>query len=145
VATHGLPIWPWTQSEADELPPPERLLLDVLRSGMMAAAKGHPVLPALRLVLVTEDAVAAAPALDMVLRLAQRHVSPAPPFHSGLTDDEAALLLAFALGQRAPRREALAALLRLMPAPEATAALPALLQAGSCLRRAGLLLRNPLR
>lgn len=58
---------------------------------------------------------------------------------------EAALLLACALAQRGARSEALAALLRLLPLGAAYAAMPPAIHLGCALRRAGLLLRHPIR
>jgi hypothetical protein len=135
MATHGLPDWPWAGTPTDDLPAAERLLLDTIRAWYAAARAG--------LLLATEDAATAGPPLDALLRRAPIEVGctvcpkVAPP--------EAALLLACALAQRGARSEALAALLRLLPLGAAYAAMPPAIHLGCALRRAGLLLRHPIR
>jgi len=145
MATHGLPAWPWTDVAAAALPLPEGLLLEAMRRWAVAAREGTPALPAMQLALVAEDAGAAAPALDAVLRAIGPGFAPREILQSRLTDDEAALLLAFALAQRGPRREALAAFLRLLPPIRAYAAMGPAIGLALAFRRAGLLLSNPLR
>lgn len=143
MATHGLPDWPWTDTPTDDLPAPERLLLDTIRAWHAAVRTREPPLPAMTLVLTTEDAVAAAPPLDSLLRTA--------PIETGcalcprVAPQEAALILACGLTQRGARSEALAALLRLLPLHAAYAAMPPAIHLGRALRRAGLLLRHPIR
>ena len=143
MTTSGLPDWPWTHAEADTLPQAERLLLDTLRAWHAAARAGLPPQPAARLVLATEDAAAAAPPLDALLRAAP--VAAGCPLCPRVAAPEAGLLLACALAQRGARSEALAALLRLLPLRAAYAAMPAAMHLGCALRRAGLLLRHPIR
>jgi hypothetical protein len=146
MATHGLPAWPWTGCEAAALPGPERLLLDAARLWEAEARAGRPPIPALRLLLAAEDAAAALLPLDALLRAAPPE---ARAFGEALAPQvqrrEAALLLACALAQRGQRSEALAALLRWLPLGAAYAAMPAAIHLGCALRRAGALLRQPLR
>jgi hypothetical protein len=145
VATHGLPIWPWTETAADALPPAEALLLEAMRRWSAAAALGQPALPAARLPLMTEDAGDAAVSLDALLRIGAARFSIGSPLQLQLTGDEPALLLGFALAQRGSRREALAAFLRLLSPTAAYEALVPALGLALALRRAGLLLAHPLR
>jgi len=145
MATHGLPAWPWTAAPADALPPPEALLLEGMRRWGCANRQGRPTLAAARLPFVTEEVGAAAPALDAVLRAGGGHFLLAGPLAPHLEGDEPALLLGFALAQRGPRREALAAFLRLLPPAPAYAATGAALSLALVFRRAGLLLTSPLR
>lgn len=143
MATHGLPDWPWVGTPTDELPTAERLVLDTIRAWYGAARAGQAPLSAMSLVLATEDAGTAGPPLDGLLRAA--------PIEAGcvlcpkVAPQEAALLLACALAQRGARSEALAALLRLLPLRAAYAAMPPAIHLGCALRRAGLLLRHPIR
>lgn len=143
MSTGGLPQWPWAGAEADDLPPAERLLLDAIRAWYAAARAGTPPLPAAQLVLVTEEAGIATPMLDVLLRGAP--IAAGCPLCPRVAPQEAALLLACALAQRGARSEALAALLRLLPLQAAYAAMPAAIHLGCALRRAGLLLRHPIR
>lgn len=143
MSTGGLPDWPWAGAEVDDLPSPERLLLDAIRAWHAAARAGTPPLPAAQLVLVTEEAGIAAPPLDALLRGAP--ISAGCPLCPRVVPQEAALLLACALAQRGARSEALAAMLRLLPLRTAYIAMPAAIHLGCALRRAGLLLRNPIR
>lgn len=143
MSTAGLPHWPWAGAETDDLPPPERLLLDAIRAWHTATRAGTPPLPAARMVLVTEEAGIAAPMLDALLRAAP--VAAGCPLCPRVAPHEAALLLACALAQRGARSEALAALLRLLPLRTAYATMPAAIHLGAMLRRAGLLLRHPIR
>ena len=143
MSTSGLPDWPWAGTEAEALPPAERLLLDAVRAWHHAARAGTPPLPAAHLVLVTEEAGTAAPSLDALLRAAP--VAAGCPFCPRVAPQEAGLLLACALAQRGSRSEALAALLRLLPLGSVHAAMPAAIRLGSALRHAGLLLRHPIR
>lgn len=145
MATRGLPLWPWTDAEADALPVPERLLLDAARAWAAAARTGMPALPAMQRVLAAEDAQAAGPALDALLRaLARAHpLTLGCPLCPRLVGEEPPLLLATALAQRGPRREALACLLKRLPNLEAYAAMAAAIAVGVAFRRAGLLLADP--
>jgi hypothetical protein len=143
MATHGLPDWPWAGSPTDDLPPAERLLLDTLRAWHAAARAGQALLPAMTMILATEDAAAAAPPLDSLLRAAP--IAAGCPLCPKVAPQEAALLLACALAQRGARSEALAALLRLLPLRAAYAAMPPAIHLGCALRRTGLLLRHPIR
>jgi hypothetical protein len=143
MTTGGLPDWPWAGAEVDDLPAAERLLLDAARAWHAEARAGAPPLPAARFVLVTEEAGAAAPPLDTLLRSAP--IAAGCPFCPRVAPQEAALLLACALAQRGARSEALAALLRLLPLRAAYEAMPPAIHLGCALRRAGLLLRHPIR
>ncbi len=143
MATSGLPDWPWAGTAADDLPSQEKLVLDAIRAWYAAARAGAPPLPAAALILTTEDAGPAAPSLDALLRAAP--IAAGCPFCLRVTPQEAALLLACALAQRGPRSEALAALLRFLPLQAAYAAMPAAIHFGCALRRAGQLLRHPIR
>jgi hypothetical protein len=144
MATTGLPNWPWTNAEADALPPAERLAVDAARAWAAAARRGEPALPALRRLLSTEDAGAAAEPLDTLLRtLAQHRLTLGCPLCPRLVGEEPALLLAIACAQRGPRREALAFLMRRLPAQQAYAATAAAIAFGCALRRAGLRLGDP--
>jgi hypothetical protein len=143
MAISGLPDWPWAGTAADDLPTQERLLLDGIRAWHGAAAAGRPPLPAVAMILATENAGSAAPPLDTLLRAAP--IAAGCPFCQQVATQEAALLLACALAQRGPRSEALAALLRLMPLQAAYSTMPAAIQLGRALRRAGVLLRHPIR
>ena len=143
MAISGLPDWPWAGVAADDLPPQEKFLLDAIRAWHGAARSGHPPLPAAAMILATEDAGTAAPPLDALLRAAP--IAAGCPFCQQVTSQEAALLLACALAQRGARSEALAALLRLLPLQAAYAAMPAAIHLGCAFRRAGLLLRHPIR
>ncbi|EHL99291.1 hypothetical protein HMPREF9946_03289 [Acetobacteraceae bacterium AT-5844] len=146
MATHGLPTWPWTDVEIESLPPPETLLLEAMRRWACAARRGLPPMNACRLPLVAEEVAEAAYPLDGVLRVRGRHAfTIACPLHGRLVGDEPALLLAFSLAQRGPRREALAAFLRLLPPAGAYTAMGYAITLGMAFRRAGLLLSNPLR
>ncbi len=131
--------WPWTRAETDGLPAAERLLLDAIRAWRAAAAP----LPALRLLLAAEDAVAAALPLDALLRSAP--IRACAPLCPGVNQDEAALMLACALAQRG-RAERGAR----RPAPPPAAARRLCRHAGRdpprcALRAAGLLMRHPIR
>lgn len=143
MATHGLPDWPWNGTPADDLPAAERLLLDTIRAWHAAARASVAPLPAARLTLAAGDASAAAIPLDAMLRIAPAAISC--PLCPRVAPAEAGLLLACALAQRGARSEALAALLHLLPLGAAYAAMPAAILLGCALRRAGLLLRHPLR
>jgi hypothetical protein len=145
MATHGLPTWPWTDTEIDSLPPPEALLLEAMRCWASAARRGIPPVLACKPPLVAEDAGDAARPLDAVLRAKGRSFAIAGLLSPRLKGDEPALLLGFSLSQRGPRREALAAFLRLLPPAQAYVALNHALVVGLVLRRAGLLLSQPLR
>ncbi|WP_419896347.1 hypothetical protein [Roseomonas sp. USHLN139] len=143
MATHGLPTWPWTDAGTETLPAAESLLLDAMRRWSEAAQRGRPALAAARLTLVAEDLGEAAPWLDAVLRLGDFGLGN--PLQPRLTGEEPGLLLAFALSQRSPRREALAGFLRLLPTSAAHAAMVPGLAVGMAFRRRGLLLAHPFR
>jgi hypothetical protein len=146
MATHGLPTWPWTDVEIESLPPPEALLLEAMRRWSCAARRGVLPMPACQPPLIAEDVSDTAYPLDGVLRARGEHpFTIACPLHGRLMGDEPALLLAFSLAQRGPRREALAAFLRLLPPAGAYAAMSYAVVIGMSFRRAGLLLSNPLR
>ena len=143
MATHGLPDWPWAGTPTDALPPAERLVLDTIRAWHTAARAGRTPLPPRILLLAAEDAGPAGPPLDALLRAAQ--IEAGCGLCPTVLPQEAALLLACALAQRGARSEALAALLRLLPLRAAYAAMPPAIHLGCALRRAGLLLRHPIR
>jgi hypothetical protein len=143
MTTSGLPDWPWVQTPADDLPCPERLLLDALRAWHAAARQGHAPLQAAAIVLAAADAGAAARPLDALLRAGA--IAAGCVLCPRVAPQEAALLLACALAQRGARSEALAAMLRLLPLRSAYAAMPPAIHLGGALRRAGLLLRHPIR
>ena len=143
MGTHGLPSWPWADAASEALPAAELLLLDAMRSWGAACREGRDPRAAAALPLVTADAGAAAPALDAALRAVLRPGMLGCPLCPRVGDHEAALLLAFALAQRGPRREALAAFLRVAAPAEAYAAMGAALALGLGFRRAGLWLANP--
>lgn len=143
MAISGLPDWPWAGAAADDLPPQERLLLDALRAWHAAARAGTPPLPAAAMILATEDVGPGALPLDALLRVAP--IAAGCPLCPHVAPQEAALLLACALAQRGARSEALAALLRLLPLQSAYGAMPAAIHLGCAFRRAGLLLRHPIR
>lgn len=149
MASYGLPAWPWSDALVDELPAPERLLTDALRLWGHEVARGAPSLPALRILLAAEGAEAAAGPIEALLRTVARIAGHPPalgcPLCPRLRPDEAELLLACALAQRGARGEALAALMRWLPPLPAYAAMPTAIHLGAAFRRAGLLLRHPLR
>lgn len=145
MATHGLPTWPWTDAHVDALPAPEALLLEGMRRWSCATRRGLAGLPEARLPFIAENVAAAAPALEAVMRLGAQRLTLGEVVHPALVGDEPALLLAFALAQRGPRREALAAFLRLLPPAAAYAAMGPAIGLSLSFRRAGLLLANPLR
>ncbi len=147
MATRGLPAWPWSDAEADDLPAAERLLLDGMRLWAAAANDGRPPLPALRPPFTAEDAAAAIAPFDTLLRgiSAARPLALACPLCPHVTQEEALILLSCALTQRGARREALSLFLRWLPPGSAHAAMPPAIHLGIALREAGLLLRNPLR
>jgi hypothetical protein len=149
MASYGLPAWPWSDAQIDDLPAPERLLLDALRLWAREARRGAAPAPALHTLLATEDAVAAAPPIDALLCAVTRACGHLPalgcPLCPVLCPAEADLLLACALAQRGARGEALAALMRWLPPLPAYAAMPTAIHLGVALHRAGLVLRHPLR
>jgi hypothetical protein len=67
MASYGLPAWPRADALIDDLPAPERLLLDALRLWAREARRGAAPVPALRTLLATEDVAAAAPPDDALL------------------------------------------------------------------------------
>lgn len=148
MATYGLPAWPWSGATVEDLPGPERLVLDGLRLWAEACRAGRPPLPRIRPPFVAEDAPGGAPPLDLLLRgaAAVRPLDFGDPLHPRVLPEEATVLLACALAQRGARREALATWLRwLSPPLAAYAAMSPAITLGAALRSAGLLLRHPLR
>lgn len=147
MATHGLPAWPWADTETAELPPAEALLLEGLRRWAMAAREGAPTLAAMRPPFIAEDAGPAARPLDALMRAVT--ASGLPPIGCILcprtTPAEAELMLAVALAQRGCRSQALGLLLRHLPPVAAYKAVPEAVYLGLALRSAGLMLRNPFR
>jgi hypothetical protein len=145
MATRGLPTWPFTRAEADALPPAERLLIDATRAWAAEGCRSGLPLPAARRILATESAEAAAPALDALLRaLARAHpLTLGCPLCPRLVGEEPPILLAVALAQRGPRREALACLLSRLPNAEAYAATAAAIELGCTFRAAGLRFADP--
>jgi hypothetical protein len=147
MATRGLPAWPWTREPADDLPEPERLLLEGCRLWAAAARDGRATRLALCPPFIAEDAADAVGPLDALLRQAAtlKPIAFGCPLCPRVTEDEATLLMGCALTQRGARREALALFLRWLPPGGAHAAMPAAIHLGAALRAAGLVLRNPLR
>ncbi|MBP0445623.1 hypothetical protein J8J14_12635 [Roseomonas sp. SSH11] len=145
MATRGLPNWPWKGVSPEELPPAEAVLLEAIRSWVEATRSGAPPLPALRLPLVTEDLGEAAEALEALLRALACPGSMGCRLCPRVTPAEGTVLLGLGLAQRATRREALATFLQLAPPAAAYAAIGPALAIGLVMRRAGLLLANPLR
>ncbi len=145
MATHGLPAWPYTRTEPDALPEAERLLLDAARAWAAACRRGDPPRPALRRLLATEGAQAAAAPLDDLLRaLAAAHpLTLGCPLCPRLVGEEPPLLLAAALAQRGRKREALAFLLHRLPNPQGYAAMAAALALGCAFRAAGMRFADP--
>jgi hypothetical protein len=145
MATRGLPAWPYTGTDPEELPAAERLLLDAARAWAEACRRGEPPLPRMRRLLATESAERAAPALDALLRaLAQAApLTLGCPLCPHLVGEEPPVLLAAALAQRGARREALACLLRHLPNPLAYAAMAAAIGLGCGFRQAGLRFADP--
>lgn len=147
MATRGLPAWPWTRDAADDLPEPERLLLEGCRLWGAALRDGRSAWLAIRPPFLAEDAGGAVEPFDTLLRQA----ATLKPMAFGcrlcqrVTEDEAALLMGCALAQRGARPGALALFLRWLPPGGAHAAMPAAIHLGAALRAAGLVLRNPLR
>jgi hypothetical protein len=145
MATRGLPAWPYTSADPDDLPAAERLLLDAARAWAAACRRGEPPVPALNRLLATERAEAAAPALDALLR-ALTQAAPLTlgcPLCPRLVGEEPPILLAAALAQRGARREALACLLKRLPNPLAYAAMAAAIGLGCGFRQAGLRFADP--
>lgn len=143
MATHGLPSWPWAGTAPEDLPAPEALLLEAARFWGAAVRTGRDPRGAMLLPLVSADAGGSAVALDAALRAVVRPGMLGCPLCPRIGDYEAALLLAFALAQRGPRREALAAFLRIAPAAGAYAAMGPALMLALGFRQAGLWLSNP--
>ena len=147
MATRGLPTWPFTDADAEALPAPERLLIDTARAWAAEIRRGHPPLPAMRRLLASDSAEAAAAPLDALLRaLAAAHpLTLGCPLCPRLVGEEPPLLLAVGLAQRGPRREALACLLSRMPNAEAYAAMGAAIATGCAFRQAGVVFGDPWR
>lgn len=145
MATYGLPHWPYADTAPEDLPPPERLLLDAGRAWI--GAGDNPAMPAARLVLATESATAAARPLDGLLRAAASvgRLGWGCRCCPLVTDAEATTLLAVSLCQANARHEALAALLRWLPPLGAYPAMAAVLPLAAALRGAGLGLADPFR
>ncbi|MDB5375369.1 MAG: hypothetical protein JWP04_4011 [Belnapia sp.] len=147
MATHGLPAWPWAQTDTADLPPAEALLLEGMRRWATAARTGAPTLAAIRAPFIAEDAGPAARPLDALMRAALDSGLPAIGclLCPMVTPDEAELLLAVALAQRGCRSQALGLLARHLPPAAAYAAMPEAIHLGLGLRQARLLLTNPFR
>lgn len=147
MATRGLPAWPFTDAEADALPAAERLVIDAARIWAAEARRGAPPLPSMRRLLATESAEAAAAPPEALLRaLATAHpLTLGCPLCPRLVGEEPPLLLAVALAQRGPRREALACLMARMPNAQAYAATAAAIATGCALRAAGVVMGDPWR
>jgi hypothetical protein len=148
MATRGLPAWPWTRECADDLPEPERLLLEACRLWAAALRDGRSAWLAIRPPFLAEDAAEAIDPFDTLLRQAStlKPLRFGCPLCPRATEDEATLLMACALTQRGARREAMALFLRwLPPGSGAHAAMPTAIHLGAALRTAGLVLQNPLR
>lgn len=147
MATRGLPTWPWAEAPADDLPDPERLLLEGCRLWAAALRDGRSAWLALRPPFLAEDAAAAVDPCDTLLRQAAtlRPMRFGCPLCFRVTEDEATLLMACALTQRGARREGFALFLRWLPPGGAHAAMPAAIHLGAALRAAGLVLRDPFR
>ncbi|PWS37652.1 hypothetical protein DFH01_12610 [Falsiroseomonas bella] len=147
MATRGLPAWPYTTTDPEDLPAAERLLLDSARAWAAARNQGIATVPAMRRILATESAEGAAPAMDALLR----NLTSAGPLTLGcplcprLVGEEPPLLLFAALVQRGPRREAFACLLNRMPGRPGYDAMAAAIHLGAAFRRAGLLFADPWR
>jgi hypothetical protein len=145
MATRGLPAWPYTGTVPEDLPPPERLLVDAARAWHSARRRGEPPGPALRRLLATERAETAAAPLDAMLRALCQGAPRAVGCElcPRLVGAEPSILLAVALAQRGPRREALACLLKCMPGPPAYAAMSAAIGIGCAFSTAGLCFGDP--
>jgi hypothetical protein len=146
MATRGIPLWPWTDQAADDLPAAERLLLDAARLWQHQAQAGLAPAPALRLLLASADAGAAEAPLDALFRLVPRGAMPfgcrlCPGIHA----DEGRFLLAIALAQKGAERESLAMWLHWMPLLSACKAMSHGMRLSVALREAGLALREPWR
>jgi kynurenine formamidase len=59
LATRGLPAWPWTRETADDVPEPERLLLEACRLWAAALRDGRSAWLAIRPPFLAEDAAEA--------------------------------------------------------------------------------------
>ena len=145
MATRGLPTWPWAGISPDDLPAVEALVLDATRAWVEATRCGVPPAPAARLPLATEGIAESGEALDGVLRALACPGGMGCRLCPRVTAAEARFLTGLALAQRGTNREALACFLRLAPPASARAALAPAVTFGYALRRAGLLLTNPLR
>jgi hypothetical protein len=145
MATRGLRTWPYTDAEPEALPVAERLLLDAVRAWAQACRLGSAMQPAMRTILASESAEAAAPALDAFLR-ALAEAAPLTvgcPLCPKLVGEEPPILLAAALAQRGAKREALGCLLKRLPNPQAYAAMAAVIGVGFGFRQAGLRFGDP--
>jgi hypothetical protein len=123
MATRGLPAWPLSGTQADDLPEAERLLLDAVRRWFAGGPAG-PMREA-TIVLAAVGLEGAALLLDGVLR-ALPSLCAQPELASTVAPREAAFLLALAEAQRGRRHTALALLQGLAPPHSAHAAWPAL-------------------
>ncbi|MES2711894.1 MAG: hypothetical protein V4653_09955 [Pseudomonadota bacterium] len=146
MATRGIPLWPWTDQAADDLPAAERLLLDAARLWHEQAQVGRAPAPALRMLLASADAGAAEAPLDALFRLAPWGTMPfGCPLCPAIHADEGRFLLAIALAQKGAERESLAIWLHSMPLLSACQALTHGMRISAALREAGLALREPWR
>ncbi|WPB83971.1 hypothetical protein [Sediminicoccus rosea] len=134
MATRGLPTWPHLNECADNLPDPERLLLDAARAWAGPGPAG-PVAEA-ALVLAAAGIEGAALRLDPLLR-ALPGLQLACPLCPAIHTTEAALLLAIGAVQQGRRSVALGLLHRLAPPLAAYRAMPALILLACALRRGG--------
>lgn len=125
------PPWPQADSDVDELPEPERLLLDAARGW----AAGGPA--AARVVLAAGSAQHLYPALDAALRPLSG-LRLGCPLCPRLTAEESAWLAAVAVAQGANRGVALALLQSLAPPIPAYQAMPAMVGLACGLGRIGL-------
>lgn len=145
MTTRGLPDWPWTGHDTADLPLPEALLIDATRRWAAAWLSGRPTLPAIMPPFVAEDATdAAGPAEAMIRAVASgRSLRVGLPAAPQVVGDEALLLLACTICQRASRTQALAAWCAMLPPQNAYRAMGHALVMGSRLRLAGLVLSPP--
>ena len=134
MATRGLPTWPHLNDSADNLPEPERLLLDAARAWAGPGPAG-PVGEA-ALVLAAAGVEGAALRLDPLLR-ALPGLELGCPLCPSIHPTESALLLAISTVQQGRRSMGLGLLHRLAPPLGAYRAMPALIHLASALRRGG--------
>ena len=134
MATRGLPTWPHLNDSPDNLPEPERLLLDAARAWAGPGPAG-PVGEA-ALVLAAAGVEGAALRLDPLLR-SLPGLQMCCPLCPRINPTESALLLAIAAVQQGRRSMGLGLLHRLAPPLGAYRAMPALIHLAGALRRGG--------